>query len=59
MPLYDLDRAALETYLPDLDEPSDFDEFWADTLAETHALDLGLRITKVDTGLKLVDVGPG
>jgi len=56
MPLFDLDRTALETYLPDLDEPADFDAFWADTLAETRAHDLELRITPVATGLTLVDV---
>jgi len=56
MPLYDLDRAALETYLPDLDEPADFDTFWADTLTETRSFDLGLTVTPVDTGLTLVDV---
>jgi hypothetical protein len=32
IPLYDLDRDALETYLPDLHERADFDAFWADTL---------------------------
>ena len=56
MPLFDLDRTALESYLPDLDEPADFDAFWADTLAETRTHDLGLRVTPVDTGLTLVDM---
>ena len=56
MPLYDLDRAALETYLPDLGEPADFDAFWADTLAETRSFDLSLTVTPVDMGLTLVDV---
>jgi len=56
MPLFDLDRPALESYLPDVSEPADFDAFWADTLAEARTFDLGLRVTKVDTGLSLVDV---
>ena len=56
MPLFDLDRPALESYLPDVCEPADFDAFWADTLAEARTFDLGLRVTKVDSGLSLVDV---
>lgn len=56
MPLYDLDPTALTTYLPDLDEPADFDTFWADTLAQTREFDLNLTVTPVDTGLTLVDV---
>ena len=56
MPLFDLDRAALETYLPDVDEPADFDAFWARTLSETQDHDLALKLTPVDSGLCLVDV---
>lgn len=56
MPLYDLGRAELETYLPPLDEPDDVDEFWARTLHETHAHDLGLVVERVDTALRLVEV---
>src|SRR5665647_1484308 len=50
MPLFDLDRTALEPYLPDLHEPADFDAFSADTLAETRAHDLGLRVTPGEAG---------
>ena len=56
MPLYDLDRTALETYLPDLHEPADFDAFWADTLKEARTHDLALTLTPVDSGLSLVEV---
>jgi cephalosporin-C deacetylase len=56
MPLFDLDQATLQTYLPDIDEPADFDAFWAKTLAETHTHDLALTLTRVDPGLCLVDV---
>ncbi|QTE28743.1 acetylxylan esterase [Pengzhenrongella sicca] len=56
MPVYDLPRAELESYLPDIGEPADFDAFWAKTLAETRAFDLNLTVTPVDTGLRLVDV---
>ncbi|MEO5744866.1 MAG: acetylxylan esterase, partial [Terracoccus sp.] len=44
MPLFDLDRPALESYLPDVCEPADFDAFWADTLAEARTFDLGLQV---------------
>jgi len=56
MPLYDLDRTALETYLPDLHEPADFDGFWTDTLKEARTHDLALTLTPVDSGLSLVEV---
>lgn len=56
MPLFDLNLSALETYLPDIDEPADFDAFWAGTLAETRTHDLSLKLTPVDSGLSLVDV---
>jgi cephalosporin-C deacetylase len=56
MPLFDLTRTALETYLPDIGEPADFDAFWAKTLTETRAHDLSLKLTPVDSGLSLVDV---
>jgi len=56
MPLYDLDRTALESYLPDLHEPADFDTFWADTLTQARTHDLALTLKPVDSGLSLVDV---
>ena len=56
MPLFDLNRTELESYLPDIAEPADFDLFWADTLAAARTFDLALTITPVETGLSLVDV---
>ena len=41
MALFDLPLPELERYLPELDEPADFDAFWADTLAEARTFDLG------------------
>ncbi|WP_138945784.1 alpha/beta fold hydrolase [Plantibacter sp. M259] len=38
MAQFDLPLAQLQQYLPDREEASDFDTFWADTLAEAHAL---------------------
>lgn len=37
MALYDLSLAELREYRPDVREPDDFDEFWADTLAEARS----------------------
>ena len=41
MPLFDLPLPELEQYVPERDEPEDFDAFWSQTLAETrlHPLD--------------------
>lgn len=38
MAQFDLPLAQLQQYLPDREESSDFDAFWADTLAEAHEL---------------------
>jgi cephalosporin-C deacetylase len=54
--IFDLPLPELERYLPDVDEPADFDDFWASTLAEARGFDLSLRVTPVNTGLALVDV---
>ncbi|WP_066584914.1 acetylxylan esterase [Cellulomonas timonensis] len=55
MALFDLPLAELETYLPALDEPDDFDEFWRRTLADARSHDLGLRLERVETGLTLIE----
>lgn len=56
MPLFDLPLDELTSYQPDIDEPADFDEFWSATLAESREHDLDLRLQKVDSGLRHVDV---
>jgi cephalosporin-C deacetylase len=56
MALYDLPLGELRSYRPEIDEPADFDEFWAGTLAEAREHDLGLRVEPVDSGLRLVEV---
>ena len=56
MPLYDLPRAELETYRPDVAEPHDFDEFWRATLATARSHDTPVERAPVATGLQLVDV---
>jgi len=55
MALFDLPLPELERYLPELDEPADFDDFWASTLDEARTFDLGLTVTPVDTGLTAID----
>ena len=55
MPLYDLPLDQLRAYRPALAVPDDLDAFWAGTLAETRAHDLGATFTRVANGLTLVD----
>jgi len=55
MALFDLPLPELERYLPELDEPADFDAFWTSTLVEARAHDLALSAVPVDTGLRLID----
>ncbi|GII05132.1 acetylxylan esterase [Planobispora takensis] len=56
MPLFDLPPESLRDYLPQRDEPADFDGFWARTLAEAGAFDLDPVFTPYDTALRAVDV---
>lgn len=56
MPRFDLPLDELRTYLPDVAEPADFDEFWARTLAESRALAQPPRLERVESPLALVDV---
>ncbi len=53
--LFDLPLGQLKTYLPERVEPVDFDDFWKQTLSETHQYPLEPKFEKVETGLKLVD----
>jgi hypothetical protein len=52
---FDLPLDQLRRYAPDLPVPDDLDAFWAGTLAETRAHDLGATFTRVDSGLRLVE----
>ena len=54
MPLFDLSRAELETYRPDVEEPEDFDAFWAETLAEARRRPLEVEASDAPTGLRLI-----
>ncbi len=56
MSFLDLPLAELREYHPTVAEPSDFDEFWATTLAESRALATPPVIAPYDAGLTEVDV---
>ena len=48
--------AELESYLPELTKRPDFDEFWAKTLKQTHAVPLEAKVEKIDYPIAAVDV---
>ena len=49
MALTDLPLETLREYRPEVAEPSDFDEFWADTLAQARAMAWAPELAAVDT----------
>ena len=56
MPRTDLSPAELAGYRPEVARPDDFDDFWSRTLAEAREHDLDLRLTRVDTPYRTVEV---
>ncbi|MER7499284.1 acetylxylan esterase [Nonomuraea pusilla] len=56
MPLFDLPIEQLRSYLPDRDEPADFDDFWQRTLTEAAAFDLAPEFKPYDLPFTTVDV---
>jgi cephalosporin-C deacetylase len=54
MALIDLSLEELRGYRPERTEPTDFDQFWTDTLEAARAHPLGLEHSVVDTGLRLI-----
>ena len=56
MPRFDLSLPDLQSYLPEIREPDDFDEFWSGTIAEARSVGGEVAITAVETGLTQVDV---
>jgi cephalosporin-C deacetylase len=56
MPFFDLPLPELQTYQPPRDEPSDFDAFWASTLAEARAHPLDPCFAPFDAGLSTLEV---
>lgn len=55
MTQFDLPLSELQVYLPTREEPTDFDAFWAQTLAEARQYPLDARFERVDNGLTLVE----
>ncbi|MBL0885559.1 acetylxylan esterase [Myceligenerans indicum] len=62
MAYFDMSRGELEQYLPEVDEPDDFDEFWARTIAEARAAGAAFPgggaplLERLDIGLTQVTV---
>lgn len=56
MPRFDLSPAELETYLPDIGEPADFDTFWSETLASSRAVAQPPTVLAAATPLRTLDV---
>lgn len=54
MPAFDLPLPELERHRPQLDEPADFDAFWADTLRQAQQREPLVSVCPVETGLRLV-----
>jgi len=55
MALFDLPLSELWKYLPEREEPKDFDDFWKETLEESRKYPLNPVFEKVDFGLELVE----
>jgi cephalosporin-C deacetylase len=55
MALIDKPLAELRTYVPEREEPDDFDSFWANTLAESRRHALDPVFTPVEAGLHTID----
>ena len=55
MAFFDLSREELHSYIPQLREPEDFDQFWATTLDACRDYPLEPRFTSVDVGMRLVE----
>jgi cephalosporin-C deacetylase len=53
---FDMAEEQLEKYLPERNEPADFDDFWASTLAEVRQHPLDARFEPFATPLKTVEV---
>jgi cephalosporin-C deacetylase len=55
MALFDKPLEQLRSYLPDRDEPADFDAFWESTLAEARGFPLNAQFAPLDFGLRSVE----
>ncbi len=55
MAMFDLSLAELRSYRSEVDEPTDLDAFWTETLADTRSHDLAVTATRIDNKLTLID----
>lgn len=55
MPFFDMSLEQLKTYLPDRTEPTDFDSFWRETLAEARRFPLNPIFQPMDCGLSTLE----
>jgi cephalosporin-C deacetylase len=55
MSFFDMTLDEMQRYLPDRNEPADFDLFWAQTLEDTRKHPLNAKFEPVNSGLKLVE----
>jgi cephalosporin-C deacetylase len=51
----DMPLAEMRSYRPELAAPADLDRFWAATLADARAHDLGVTFRPVNSGLTVID----
>lgn len=56
MAFFDMPLGELERYLPQREEPADFDAFWQATLAETRGHPLAAEFAPIDSGLRALEV---
>jgi hypothetical protein len=54
--LVDLPLDELRSYRPEVDEPADFDTFWAEQLSMARGHDLDVEVVPLDAGLATVEV---
>lgn len=56
MPRFDLSPAELQTYLPEVREPADFDAFWTETIADARAVAQETLVVPVASPFTTLDV---
>jgi cephalosporin-C deacetylase len=55
MPLFDMPLDRLQSYMPERDEPSDFDAFWSETLRQAREAASPASFVPYDAGLRSVE----
>jgi cephalosporin-C deacetylase len=55
MALFDFALEELRIYQPEREEPTDFDNFWKETLTESRQFPLDARFEKMDFGLRTIE----